>query len=249
MLSLSAAALSAHEAAYGERLALVAKGKKRSSAGAELVGLDGWVWGELGDAVRSRSPQRVTKAELEKLMRWKLSRGKFRPALPRLVASNSEKAVREASEAALAASGERKPVQELAALRGVGPATASALLAAVRPGQFPFMADEALAAVLPKPWRYSMKEYTEFAAALRERAGELGDGWTPQRLSQALWSAAVAEKLGVDANKGEDTKKVTKKEKMKRSRAVVVEEEKAEVEEEDAPTDREQRMRKRRRNK
>ena len=57
-------------------------------------------------------------------------------------------------------------------VQGVGPATASALLAAYDRA-FPFMSDEALTAATGDAKDYSLKRYLDFATALREKAEQL----------------------------------------------------------------------------
>ena len=58
--------------------------------------------------------------------------------------------------------------------QGIGPATASAVLAAHCP-DLPFMSDEAMAAALPGGKDYTVAKYLQLAAALRKRAVSLGD--------------------------------------------------------------------------
>ena len=70
-------------------------------------------------------------------------------------------------------------LRHLAVLRGVGPATASAVLAAIDPVRAPFMADEAMEAIPGFGLRkYTLKAYSQFRRALVERAESLQDaGW------------------------------------------------------------------------
>jgi hypothetical protein len=81
------------------------------------------------------------------------------------------------------------PVAALAKLKGVGPATASAAVAAARPDVYPFL-DELVAAQLPGlgPVKWTMSYYSRYAESLRAAARELGGEWTPFRLEQALWA-------------------------------------------------------------
>ena len=61
---------------------------------------------------------------------------------------------------------------KLLAFQGVGPATASAMLAAANPS-LPFMSDEAIAAALPGKPEYKVKKYAQLVAALRKKAADL----------------------------------------------------------------------------
>jgi hypothetical protein len=45
---------------------------------------------------------------------------------------------------------------------------------------------------------FTLPYYARYAAALRERAGRLGDGWTPVMVERALW-ADRGGKAGVRA--------------------------------------------------
>jgi len=111
------------------------------------------------------------------------SAGKFRPLMGK-VQANSDAAVRKATAAGFAlATASRSQGDDAAALAsladglcGVGPATASALLAAAAPARFPFMADEALEGCgLPRD--YSAKVYAAFAARLQAKAAQLRAAW------------------------------------------------------------------------
>ncbi|GAB0492437.1 hypothetical protein MMPV_003699 [Pyropia vietnamensis] len=178
--------------------------------------------------------------DLMAVVGWKRARAQPRPRLVALAASNSDAAVATAAAAAFAAldsdaalardggggggvagSGRagglppsrvlRAAVDALCVLTGVGPATASAVLAAVFPA-IPFMSDEA-AAVAPatrtRPPAYTTARYLVLAAALGEKADELNaaagaagtggaaGGWTAQTVEQALWAAAHAAEVGV----------------------------------------------------
>lgn len=132
----------------------------------------------------------ITKTELALLMDWKLAKGKFRPSLPKLIQGNSEESVEKATrngfliftdyakkqtnwleidiseyQTAL-----RLSLKRLTELRGVGPATASLLLALLKdvtPFAPPFFSDEAFLyfVQLPirpgQPIKYNLKEYAD----------------------------------------------------------------------------------------
>jgi hypothetical protein len=83
------------------------------------------------------------------------------------------------------------PIATLATLKGVGPATASAVAATVAPTVYPFF-DELVAAQVPDlgPVAWTLSYYARYAAALRERANRLGGRWTAVMVERALWAHA-----------------------------------------------------------
>merc|ERR1712025_906203 len=115
-------------------------------------------------------------------MEWKLTRGKFRPQLTSLIESNDESKVKEISENSFSYINDPElAIKELCQLRGVGPATASAILTAFSPETFCFMADEAVNCVLSGKINYNMKYYLEYLRQVSEKAVELsehGKTWT-----------------------------------------------------------------------
>lgn len=111
-----------------------------------LVSLDEFYRNDLPNLLRQRNPSPyMTTDELTTLMKWKLARGKWRPRLLSFVSSLDDAVVRDASGKAFASLPDvSKAVSELTVLKGVGPATASAVLAAYSPDVAPFMSDEVL---------------------------------------------------------------------------------------------------------
>lgn len=114
-----------------------------------LVALDKMLWVELGTAIMEREPSYIQADEYRRVVEWKLKRGKWRPRLqkfadelsPDLIKTHSEKAL-----ACLEQGNTRKAVFHLVELRGCGPATASAVLAACD-NSIPFMSDELLVSI------------------------------------------------------------------------------------------------------
>ena len=103
---------------------------------------------------------------------WKMHRGSWRERNRQLIAAIPPEKVEEVSREAFAAIPDpRKPVAILSTLPGVGPATASAALAAYAPHIYPFF-DELVAAFIPGlgPVAFTMPYYLKYASALRERA-------------------------------------------------------------------------------
>ena len=126
-----------------------------------------------------------------------MARGVWRAPNLVLVRGNAPGEVTETSAAAFAAIPHpRAPIAALAKLRGVGPATASAGVAALAPETYPFF-DELVADQVPAlgTVAWTVGYYLQYADALRGRAAALGDGWTPAMVARALW-AHVGGKAG-----------------------------------------------------
>ncbi|KAJ0967714.1 hypothetical protein J5N97_024631 [Dioscorea zingiberensis] len=181
----------------------------------DLVALDAFYRRELPLLLRGRDPDPfITKPELRRLMQWKLSRGKWRPRLLDFVSSLDEALVETASRKAFQCLPDlSKAISELTVLKGVGPATASAVLAAYAPEVAPFMSDEAVVATMGSLKDYSLKQYLAFAVKLQNKAKELseeGDPFTPSDVERALWSSAINTKLKVSqSDKGFDVPRPT----------------------------------------
>ncbi len=162
-----------------------------------LVDLDRWYREELPGAIAARTPTHATHDELVAVTEWKMKRGAWRARNLALVRGNDPAEVERTSTEALALVPEpRKPVTLLSRLAGVGPATASAVLAAARPDVYPFF-DELVAAQVPElgPVAFTLAYYARYAERLRERAAALAErcpdgGWTAHVVGQALWAAS-----------------------------------------------------------
>ena len=159
---------------------------------ARLVALDRWYREELPDTIASRQPPHVTLPELVHMTEWKMARGVWRAPNLILVRGNESRAVIETTSAALAAMPHADtPIATIAKLAGVGPATASAVAAAAAPSIYPFF-DELVAAQIPQLGKvaWTLGYYARYADAIRVRARELGEDWTPVMVERALWSHA-----------------------------------------------------------
>ncbi|KAM0749387.1 hypothetical protein T439DRAFT_303264 [Meredithblackwellia eburnea MCA 4105] len=147
-------------------------------------------------------------------MRWKLARGKWRPKLYELAVSNPPTLV--TSLTSKLASNEYSSKESLVALttlKGVGPATASALLALYHPTEEPFLSDEGYEGVLKGKAEYTVKGWEKFREVMVERRAK--GGWeTMEELEKALWSWGVRRKWGEEGNTGDkkNEKKVRKRE-------------------------------------
>jgi hypothetical protein len=163
---------------------------------AKLPELDRWYRDELPEKIGARTAPHVTHAELVRLTEWKMARGVWRAPNLVLVRGNDADAVISLSTDALSKIPHpTAPIATLAKLDGVGPATASAVTAAVAPALYPFF-DELVAAQVPGLGKvaWTLGYYARYAAALRERAEALAE-WTPVMVERALW-ASVGGKTG-----------------------------------------------------
>ena len=166
---------------------------------ARLAALDRWYHGELPALVRGRAAPHSTLDELARLTEWKMARGVWRaPNLVRVRGNPPEDVKATTREGLALVPHPKKPIARVASLDGVGPATASALLAAFAPDVYPFF-DELVAAQVPAlgAVKWTLGYYAKYADALRDRASTLGAPWTPAMIERALW-ANVGGKAGVD---------------------------------------------------
>lgn len=162
-----------------------------------LAEIDAWYCTELPNVIVERSPIYLTRDELERVTRWKMKRGVWRERNRLLVLGNASALVKQTCREAFAALPDpRKPLAILSRLAGVGPATASAVLACSAPAVYPFF-DELVAGQIPRLGKvaFTASYYQRYASKLRERATKLNRGcahhlWTAHELSQALWAAS-----------------------------------------------------------
>lgn len=162
--------------------------------GQNLIPLDHWYNHEAKASITSREPWSMTCSDLKQIMLWKITRGKFRP-LMKLIESNSSESVREISSRSFEALKNRDfaaAMEVLTALKGVGVATASAVLSLLDPNEFPFMSDEALLTVLPTTKKdYSIRSYTFLKSKLKSKAEALGGSLSADDVGRALWIHTV----------------------------------------------------------
>ena len=169
--------------------------------GDRLAALDKWYREELPRILASREEPYVTLDELDEVASWKMTRGVWRERNRQLIKGNNPEMVDKLSREAFKQLPDiRKPINTLAELSGVGPATASAVLAAYAPQFYPFF-DEVVAAGVPGlgPTAFTTKYYVAYAGALAERTARLNAVcadrvWTPHEVGLVIWAFYGGEK-------------------------------------------------------
>ncbi|ETV96347.1 hypothetical protein H310_10508 [Aphanomyces invadans] len=169
----------------------------------KLKTLEKWFHTDLPPLVQAQGY--ITQPQLSKLMEWKLSKGKWRPRLQSFVDALPDKQVRELSKKAFDACKKksyRDATATLSELKGVGPATASAVLAAFDPA-VPFMGDEALNALTSVigARQYTLPHFVRFLDTMQAKATSLnesvsqddGTKWTAQKIQLCLWIEQVRD--------------------------------------------------------
>jgi len=186
----------------------------------KLPDLDNWFRKELTPMVHSRKSSKegayLTTEELVKLMKWKLTRGKFRPRLEQLAGSNSNELVKSTTREAFALLTDSTSIEKakesllkLNSLKGIGPATSSAILSLFSPASLPFMSDEALkfAAGLNDKPKYTIKEWEWFVLEMRNRITK--EEWSgTDELEKAAFAFAVL-KMSNNNAAGKNLKRTT----------------------------------------
>lgn len=193
------------ERAYSHYAAMI-----KAKGGAKLVALDNRR-DDLAGTWTAKSACMTKDHLLDVIIEWKFSKGKPRHALKPLLKSNSEASVAAAAKRAFDtadvipkndASGKHtkqisSAINQLCDLKGVGPATASAILSLYRPDIFAFMDDEVIECLYDGKRGYTLKIYMDVNDRCREIASELNpdsgsSDWTPCAVGKALWTVATA---------------------------------------------------------
>jgi hypothetical protein len=153
----------------------------------------------LRESLNDDSKIYITKEELFTVVKWKFMVGKPRHALMKHLQANSETSIIEQSTIAIREAKDENikiAIETLADLKGVGPATASAVLSLVAPNAFCYMYDEVIETFLPKR-NYTLSTYLSTNDHCMEVASKLGNGWTPCRVAKVLWTAARVNAYGL----------------------------------------------------
>ena len=135
--------------------------------------------------------------DLMTIVLWKFAVGKPRWMLLSKLKSNSSDEVKIATRSALATvrgsvDGDetiKRAMNQLTVLKGVGPATASAILSLYRPEAFCYMYDEMID-VFEDKRDYTLAQYLRVNSKCKEIAAKLGSSWNSARVARTLWLAA-----------------------------------------------------------
>jgi hypothetical protein len=191
---------------YKDVLRLKAEQRSSKKGGPEeLIKLDTWFREQLPKLIHSRKDPHILHEELVQITKWKLMRGKYRPRFLDLVRINTETAVLTTSKKAFRKLYHQKNLSQainaLVTLKGIGPATASAVLCAAYPEHAPFMADECMLSTPGvEATDYTLAEYTNYSDQIRNCCEKLRESdpetkWTPHKVDEALWSHYLAREL------------------------------------------------------
>ncbi len=163
----------------------------------KLPALDTWYREEFPATFTTQRLVHITLPDLIRVTEWKMYRGVWRaPNLVRVKNNPPDDVIETTVRGLSRCPHPTQPIGEIAKLDGVGPATASAVVAALMPTVYPFF-DELVAAQVPDlgPVKWTLGYYAKYADQLRTRASALGASWTPVMVERALW-ASVGGKVG-----------------------------------------------------
>ncbi|KAB5549958.1 hypothetical protein GE09DRAFT_1174693 [Coniochaeta sp. 2T2.1] len=175
---ISAADFKAYLDKYEDCIEAISASKASKPGDKTLAQLDKYRYGDAIDEFSGEKPKKQMELDhVKTLVQWKLRHGKFRPTLMNLVSSNPpdfvKQTVKDASDSYTKNSDAAAALAILTKLKGIGPATASLLLAVLDPDRVIFFADEAFYWLCcggkKESIKYNAKEYQ----ALSEEARKL----------------------------------------------------------------------------
>ncbi|KAL8690351.1 MAG: hypothetical protein Q9218_004192 [Villophora microphyllina] len=162
----------------------------------KIQGLEELRYNEIPEVLAQRKKDGETfleKTEVQSLIEWKLKFGTYRPNLASLVASNSVSDVRQTTSSAFSIFSSNdtpnpaKAISTLCKLKGIGPASASLILACYDPVTIPFFSDQL--------FRWLHWEIKEDKSTKRKRTAESKDeGWNRKIKYTAKEYADIFEK-------------------------------------------------------
>ncbi|KAK6503563.1 hypothetical protein TWF481_008577 [Arthrobotrys musiformis] len=208
------------------------KNKPKGNDSRTLEEIDGWR-DSLSDVVNQKKGAKgigksLDASQVRDIVLWKLKRGKFRPTILPLVSSNSVKDLESTVNESLGMPLPGKVTSDgvddddddalvqvssmmkvLIKLKGIGPATATAILSSVFPETIPMFSDEAFRWIMmDKPgtsgWNrniaYNAKEYSEFFKRVRRLCRKLvseGEAVDAGSVEKVGWVLGQEAALGI----------------------------------------------------
>ncbi|CAK7269510.1 hypothetical protein SEPCBS57363_003636 [Sporothrix epigloea] len=225
-VGISAETFGALLARYPNVIATVSEAKGAKPGQKTFAELDSFRYSEAPSIFGRAGGRAMTKADVQKLVEWKLRHGKFRPTLMKLVSSNDDQSTKTLIETAVTtyrtivveklaeSKGSHKltghveaalaAVKDVSALKGVGPATASLLMAVHFPKTCIFFSDEAYAWLAggsghSAPSKYNLKEYGDVAQGMVRLLRRLPDEYGAQDVEQVAYVLMYDEKTKLAA--------------------------------------------------
>jgi hypothetical protein len=202
---------------YEEALRLKVKSKKNSAVKQEFIEINLWYVEEYPKIMEGRRESKnslkgmfINKEELANIVMWKLNMGHFRPHFMKRVMENEDEFIQECSLKSFEELDKLKSVEDkfagfnsaikcLSKLYGIGPTTATAILAPFH-DMVPFMSDEIIWFAFrnnsaKKRLSYDKKELHQVFELCKTQAELLNkeDGltWTSDKVQKAVWSCTV----------------------------------------------------------
>ncbi|KAH7321258.1 hypothetical protein B0I35DRAFT_210662 [Stachybotrys elegans] len=167
---------------YPDVLDAAAQTKDAKPGQRSLQELDAYRYSEAVQQFGSQPHDKLMGMELQHvqlLVEWKLRHGKFRPMLMKLVSSNdassASQTIKEAIDAYRGGADVPSTIGTLTKLKGIGPATASLLLAVHDARRVIFFSDEAFYWLCCNATKTAMKYNTKEYDTLRSKAQTLMD--------------------------------------------------------------------------
>eukprot|EP00594_Rhizosolenia_setigera_P009773 CAMPEP_0178977786 /NCGR_PEP_ID=MMETSP0789-20121207/24731_1 /TAXON_ID=3005 /ORGANISM="Rhizosolenia setigera, Strain CCMP 1694" /LENGTH=274 /DNA_ID=CAMNT_0020667321 /DNA_START=15 /DNA_END=839 /DNA_ORIENTATION=+ len=162
--------------------------------GTKLKELDNYC-NNLSNKLSLKQQQNITKENLLKIIEWKFTKGKPRNALWGRLRSNTDQAVKEASQ---------ESFSKVIAVNNddVEDCVKSAILSLYSSKNFAFMDDEVIESVLYNKKRaYTLKIYLEMNEKCMQIADVLNninesDEWNARRVGRAIWTACLLSASG-----------------------------------------------------
>ncbi|TPX44239.1 hypothetical protein SeMB42_g02612 [Synchytrium endobioticum] len=203
----------AYPAALDARIREISGRRHRDYRGLTLRDDDEWIWNTLPGIVKQRSPPHLNKDELSRVIKWKMTRGEWRIGLQSKAESNKEDVVKNATSRAygLLANNANPSLDDIIQavkllsdnakpefrLDGVGPVTATAILATIS-NDVPYLSDELIREMSCSTAKYDIATVTRIIEKVYNLVSSLsqrGIRFNARMVEKALFSSDVAKRV------------------------------------------------------